>query len=153
MKEALLTTGKISTHIRTIALPMSVGFFFNTMYNVVDSFYAGQISTAALAAMALSFPIFFLIIASSEGLSRGASVLIANALGSNNTQDAQIYTIQSVFLSTIAAMVIMAIGLVTTGPLLEILGASKESLALFWAERFTKEAIFRLLSGKIAGKT
>ena len=57
------------------------------MYNVVDSFYAGRISTEALAAMALSFPVFFIIIAISSGLSRGASALIANAIGAKNKEE------------------------------------------------------------------
>ncbi len=61
---------------------MSIGFLFNTLYNVVDSYFAGQISTSALAAMALCFPVFFIILAASHGLARGASVLIANAIGS-----------------------------------------------------------------------
>jgi len=74
-----LTTGSLKGHVRRIALPMSIGFFFNTMYNVVDSFYVGRISTEALAAMALSFPVFFIIIAVSEGLARGASALIVVA--------------------------------------------------------------------------
>ena len=86
MKSASLTSGPIGSHIRKIALPMSIGFFFNTMYNVVDSYYAGQTSTAALAAMALTFPVFFIIIAVSEGLARGASALIANAIGEENAE-------------------------------------------------------------------
>ena len=40
-----LTKGSISKLIKQIALPASIGFFFNTMYNVVDTFYAGLIST------------------------------------------------------------------------------------------------------------
>ena len=65
---------------------MSIGFFFNTMYNVVDSFYAGRVSTSALAALALSFPIFFIIIATSEGIARGAAALIANAIGADDAE-------------------------------------------------------------------
>ena len=48
--------------------------FFQTMYNVVDSIWAGQISTSptsgtsALAALGLSFPVFLLIIATGGGL-------------------------------------------------------------------------------------
>ncbi|MBT4386206.1 MAG: MATE family efflux transporter, partial [Betaproteobacteria bacterium] len=61
MKSEPLSEGSIPNHIRNIALPMSIGFFFNTMYNVVDSFYAGRVSTSALAALALSFPVFFII--------------------------------------------------------------------------------------------
>ncbi len=86
MASESLTTGPLSGHIRRIALPMSIGFFFNTMYNVVDSFYAGRISTEALAAMALSFPVFFIIIAISEGLARGATALIANAIGAKDLE-------------------------------------------------------------------
>ena len=86
MKPASLTTGPLPGHIRRIAVPMSIGFFFNTMYNVVDSYYAGTVSTSALAAMALSFPVFFIIIALSEGIARGASALIANAVGEGDTE-------------------------------------------------------------------
>ena len=75
MSRAQLVSGSIPAHVRSIAFPASVGLFFQTMYNVVDSFYAGQISTTALAAMGLSFPVFLLIIATSGGLSRGASAL------------------------------------------------------------------------------
>ncbi|MGY8688607.1 MAG: MATE family efflux transporter, partial [Verrucomicrobiales bacterium] len=63
MSKASLTEGPLPGHIRNIAMPMSIGFFFNTMFNVVDSFYAGRVSTTALAALALSFPVFFIIIA------------------------------------------------------------------------------------------
>ena len=63
---------------------MSIGFLFNTMYNVVDSFYAGRVSTSALAALALSFPVFFIIIAIAEGIARGSSALIANAFGAKD---------------------------------------------------------------------
>ncbi len=44
-----------------IAVPASVGFFFNTMYNVVDNYFAGRDSTDVLGALAASFPIFIII--------------------------------------------------------------------------------------------
>ena len=70
-----LVSGAIPNHIRELALPSSLGMFFQTMYNVVDSVYAGHISTIALAALGLSFPVYLLIIATSGGLSRGAAAL------------------------------------------------------------------------------
>lgn len=33
-----------------MAVPASVGYFFNTMYNLVDTYFGGQISTEGLAA-------------------------------------------------------------------------------------------------------
>jgi len=53
-----LTKGKIPRLIRQIALPASIGFFFNTMYNVVDTYYGGLVSTEGLAALSISFPTF-----------------------------------------------------------------------------------------------
>ena len=38
--------------IRRLAIPTSAGFFFNTIFNVVDTIYAGQISTLAQAGLA-----------------------------------------------------------------------------------------------------
>ena len=54
-----LTRGDISTHIRSLAVPASIGFFFHTMFNVTDTYFAGLISTQSLAALSISFPIFF----------------------------------------------------------------------------------------------
>ena len=76
-----LTTDPIPQLIWRIAIPASVGMFFNTMYNFVDTYCAGLLSTDALAALSLSFPVFFVVIASGSGLSQGATALIANALG------------------------------------------------------------------------
>jgi len=45
-----LTLTPIPVLIRRIAVPASVGFFFNTMFNAVDTWYGGRVSTQALAA-------------------------------------------------------------------------------------------------------
>lgn len=124
MKSASLTTGPLPVHIRNIALPMSIGFFFNTMYNVVDSFYAGRVSTEALAAMALSFPVFFIIIAVSEGIARGASALIANAIGANDHEKESALSGQVFSLGLICSVGLTVIGLVAAAPLFRLLGAS-----------------------------
>ncbi len=148
MASAALTTGPIPKHIRNIALPMSIGFFFNTMYNVVDSFYAGQVSTTALAALALSFPVFFIIIAVSEGIARGASALIANAIGAENREEETALSSQVFSLGFLSAIGLSIVGLIVAPPLFKTMGASGAYLdiatsyvsPLFWG------AIFFLLS-------
>ncbi len=54
-----LAKGKIKDQLRKIAIPAALGFLFNTLFNVVDSFFAGQIGTDAIAGMTFSFPAFF----------------------------------------------------------------------------------------------
>ena len=74
--------------VRQIAIPASVGMFFNTMYNVVDTFWAGQLSPEALAALSLSLIPFIGLLAVGIGLGQGASALISNALGAEDDDQA-----------------------------------------------------------------
>ena len=55
-----LLNDDVPSLLKQIAIPASTGMFFNTMYNVVDTFYAGLISTEAISALSLSFMIFFI---------------------------------------------------------------------------------------------
>ena len=127
---------------------MSIGFFFNTMYNVVDSFYAGKISTEALAAMALSFPIFFIIIAVSEGIARGASALIANAIGADDQKKSSELSGQVYSLGLLCAVAVTTVGLFSAEPLFRLLGASGDylELALGYIRPLYIGSVFFLLS-------
>jgi Na+-driven multidrug efflux pump len=130
MQTKSLTSGPIPNQIRDLALPSSIGLFFNTMYNVVDSFYAGRISTTALAALGLSFPVFLLIIATGGGLSRGASALIANAIGSNNEDEQRRFIAQSLSMGVLLAGTLTVIGFLVASPLFQLLGADGEYLEI-----------------------
>lgn len=99
------------------------------MYNVVDSFYAGQLSTVALAALGLSFPVFLLIIATGGGLSRGASALIANAIGAGESEKQIRFVAQSYSLGFLLALALTATGFLTSTPIFRLMGAEGEYLA------------------------
>jgi len=123
-----LTTAAIPTLIRRLTIPASIGFFFNTMYNVVDTYFAGQLSTVALAALSLSFPIFFSLLAMGSGFSTGATALIGNALGAGNRRDAACIASQGLLMSTLLTVVVMTAGFLTVEKLFRLLGASDEYL-------------------------
>lgn len=125
-----LTTKSIPQLIKQIAVPASVGFFFNTMYNVVDTFFGGLISTQAIAALSLSFPVFFIIIAFGSGIGTGATALISNSLGSNNQTEAKKFTAQSLSFTVIVSLFLTFVGVIISPPLFKLLGASGEYLEL-----------------------
>lgn len=106
MKDNNLTHWDIPSQIRMIAIPSSVGFFFNTMYNVVDTYFWGLISTDALAALSLSFPVFFIILALSFWLATWATALISNALWEENEEKARLYAMQAISFSIIASFIL-----------------------------------------------
>ena len=103
------------------------------MYNVVDSYYAGKISTLALAALGLSFPVFLLIIACSGGLSRGSSALISNAIGSGDRSKQHRYVAQAFSIAGVLAILLTTIGLFITEPVFRLLGAEGEYLDIAMA--------------------
>ena len=76
-----LTKDPIKKLFIDIAIPSSVGTIFQTLYNIVDTFFAGKISAESLAAIAQTFPIYFIIIALGVGISIGTTSLIANSIG------------------------------------------------------------------------
>src|SRR3989338_481646 len=125
-----LTKEKIPKLIRKLAIPASIGFFFETMYNVVDTFYAGMLSTVAIAALSLSFPIFFIMIAIGIGISQGSASLIANAIGEKNRKKARFCTAQSLSFSAIFSVMLTLVGLLVSPFLFGILGASGEYMAM-----------------------
>ncbi len=105
-----LTEGSITRHILTMAVPASIGYFFNTMYNFTDTFWAGQSSTTALAALSLSFPVYIIVIAFGSGIGSGVSGIISNLFGKNQPEKVREYFIQSIVLglsiSAAAAMLL-----------------------------------------------
>lgn len=119
-----------------------------TMYNVVDSFYAGKISTEALAAMGVGFPVFLLIIATGGGLSRGASALIANAIGSGNKDAQARYVRQGYSLAVLAAVALTIVGFLIGPGLLRFLGADGQylRLALQYIQPIFAGAVFFVLT-------
>ena len=54
-----LTEDSISSLAIKMAVPVSIGFFFHTMFNVVDTYFASKISSIAVAAITISFPMLF----------------------------------------------------------------------------------------------
>ena len=111
-KESLnLTKNPIGHLFIKIAIPSSVGTIFMTLYNVVDTYFAGKISAEALAALAQTFPVYFIIIAIGVGLSIGTTSLIANALGEKDVKKSSYYLAQSITLAIIASLIVSIIGI------------------------------------------
>lgn len=121
--ETNLTSGDIKKHLRTIAIPSSIGYFFHTMFNVTDTYFAGNISTTALASLSLTFSIFFVIIAVAGGMSQGVTALIGNALGQKKINHAKQIIYHTVILAIFLAIFVTIIGIIVSPHLLQILGA------------------------------
>lgn len=130
MSAPSLTTDPIPVLIRRIALPTSVGFFFNTMFNFVDTYCAGMLGTDALAALSVSFPVFFLLLSAGSGLSQGTTALMANAIGAKEMGKARHVFAQSLLCAVAIGLVLSVAGLFVSPWLFGLLGAEGNHLRL-----------------------
>ena len=128
VKSLDFTSAHIPSLVRRLAIPASVGFMFNTLFNVVDTYYGGQISTSALAAMSLTFPVFFIILSMGIGMGTGTTALISQSLGAERHNEADKYGLQAISFSIINSILLTIIGLVISPYLFIILGATSDYL-------------------------
>lgn len=101
-----LTHDPIPHLLKKIAIPASIGMFFNTMYYVVDNFYAGMLSSTALAGISLAAPILFLGLAIAVGVGQGTNALVGNARGENNHHLAQKYAGHALSFAWLSALLV-----------------------------------------------
>ena len=106
-----LTSSPVLKLLNQIAIPSMIGSLFQTLFNLVDIFYAGKISTDALAALAKAFPLYFIIVSAGIGIVAGCNSLIANSLGAKNRVAASIYSYNSLIYAFLLGIFITLIGI------------------------------------------
>lgn len=129
--------------VRKLAVPAATGLFFTTMFNVTDTFYTRFISSAALAGLSLSFPVYIILIAVGAGLGAAVQALSANALGGHNEKQGALYGISAFLLSLILGICIGISGYILLKPVLRLAGA--EGAALQEAVRYSSIIISGIL--------
>lgn len=128
-RQRQLLTEPVPKLLVRLAVPVGVGFFFNTMFNVVDTLYAGLISTHAQAALSLSFPFFFLIIAVGSGISTATTSLVGHSLGAGRRVDAELYAAQATSFALLHGLALTVAGVMSAPLALAMLGASGDYLS------------------------
>ena len=130
-----ITSKPIIQLLKKIAIPASTGSLFQTLFNIIDTFFAGKISSTALAALAKSFPLYFIIISAGIGIIAGCNSLISNSLGQRNKFAALIYTHHTFIYSTFLSIIITIFGVLFSFEILKLMGSSTDSI--FLAKKYT----------------
>lgn len=132
MSDIDLTRGSLTKHLKNLAIPVSVGYLFNTMYNIVDSYWAGQLSTNSLAALSLNFPLYMFVMALGVGFSAASGALIANAIGSGDIKKSKMYLSQSLSLALIFSVITTIILILFLEDIFILLKAKGDVLSGAW---------------------
>tara|TARA_B100000902_G_scaffold34880_1_gene41878 strand:- start:570 stop:1925 length:1356 start_codon:yes stop_codon:yes gene_type:complete len=112
--------------VRKLAIPASIGTLFQTLYNIVDTFFAGKISPAALSALSKSFPIYFILVATSIGVTIAGTALIGNSIGENNKKKILYYFSNTIYFGIFISLLITLLGLNFSEKIFLLMGSSSE---------------------------
>ena len=121
-----LTEGGIAQPLFLLSLPIVVTNLFQTAYNLADTFWVGQYSTEALAAISFGFPMVFLLISLGMGLSVAGSVMVAQNVGAGNERDAEYAASQTVAFSIVTSILLGGVGYFVVDDLLLFFGAAPD---------------------------
>ena len=125
-----LIKDSISSLLKKIAFPASVATLFQTLFNIVDTYFAGKISSDALSALAKSFPIYFILIAASVGVTVGGTSLIANSIGEKNRENILRYFGQTIIYGIILSILVTIVGLLFASEIFALMGSTTKVINL-----------------------
>ena len=116
--------------VKKLSVPAMIGTLFQTLYNVVDTFFAGKISPEALSALSKSFPIYFIIIAASIGVTVAGTSLIANSIGEKDENKTLNYFTHINYYAIIISIIITFLGLSYAEKVFFLMGSTNEVVSL-----------------------
>ena len=116
--------------VRKLAVPAMIGTLFQTLYNVVDTFFAGKISPEALSALSKSFPIYFIIIATSIGVTVAGTSLIGNSIGEKDNKKTLNYFSHIIYYGILISIFITFLGLYFSERVFFLMGSTEEVASL-----------------------
>ena len=125
-----LTQGSIVKKLVQLSLPMMLGIISMVAFNLIDTFYVGQLGKKELAALSFTFPVIMIIFSFIQGLGIGATALIAKSIGRKEHDKAARETTDSITLTLLITGFFVIIGLLTLKPTFSLLGADAETAIL-----------------------
>jgi putative MATE family efflux protein len=126
-----LTSGSIPRHLLAVALPMLLGNFINTCYSIVDAIWIGRIAgTAAIGAIAVSFPVIFLFISVASGATMATTILISQYYGARNYKQVSKTVDTSFGVTIILAVIFSVLGILSVDHILVFMSTPWEILPL-----------------------
>jgi putative MATE family efflux protein len=125
---APFTEGSIVRALVRLSVPVVLANLLQTAYQITDTFWVGQLSHEAVAAVSLSFPVNFLLVAIGGGLPIAGSVLIAQYKGRGDEPAMNHVTAQTLLMVLIVSLVLSAGGFVFAEPIMRLMDAEPDVL-------------------------
>lgn len=121
-----MTTESIPKLICSLAVPTIISMLVTALYNIVDTYFVGQIGTEATAGVGLVFPVMAIIQAFGFFFGQGSGNYISRSLGAKDLDKAGYMAATGCFCALLFGALIMVLGITFRAAVLHVLGARTE---------------------------
>ncbi|HYE09172.1 MAG TPA: MATE family efflux transporter [Patescibacteria group bacterium] len=131
-KRNLILQGNLYKCIITLAMPIMLNNFIQTLFNLADAYYVGQLGYVEFAATAFVWPVNFLFISLGIGISIAGTSILSQYIGAAKYDEANKVSSQLIVISCIISIIFSLVGYFTSPFIVKLMGASGD-LARFGA--------------------
>ncbi len=123
-RQQMMLTAPVSRIIPKLAIPTIISMLITSIYNMADTFFVSQISTAASGAVGVVFSVMGIIQAISFTIGMGSGAQVSQALGSGRQEEARRLCSVGFFTAMGMGLAIMLLGNLFLDDIVGFLGAT-----------------------------
>ncbi|MBB3112396.1 multidrug efflux pump [Paenibacillus phyllosphaerae] len=132
----------IAKAVAHFAVPMMLGMSMSVIYAILNAYFLGTLhNTALLTALALTLPLFSIIMALGNLIGMGSGTFISRLLGEKRLDDVKHVSSFAFYSSLVLGLIVIAVGLPLIDSIVHGLGATPDSFG------FTKDYVTVMLIG------
>ncbi|RED37156.1 MATE family efflux transporter [Paenibacillus sp. VMFN-D1] len=132
----------VAKAVAHFAVPMMLGTSMSVIYSILNAYFLGTLhNTAMLTALALTLPLFAIIMALGNLIGIGGGTFISRLLGEKKFDDVKHVSSFAFYSSLVIGLIVMAVGIPLIDPIVHGLGATPDSFV------FTKDYVTMMLIG------
>lgn len=126
-----LTQGSIRRHLVLFSIPMLAGSVLQTAYSIVNAIWVGNgLGANAVAALTVSFSVYFVLMAIAGGLTLATTILVSQAYGAKNLERVRRVINNSVVLIGAVSIICMVTGYLMASTLLKMMNTPVEVMPM-----------------------
>lgn len=122
-KRRLILEGPLYRVILTLAVPLMINNFIQTVYNLVDSMWLGRLGATEFASTSFVWPVVYLFITVGLGISVAGTSIMSQLIGRDNAKEAKSYATHMLVMGMIASLGIAVTGYLLTPFIVTTMGA------------------------------